>query len=144
MPVEAHWAVGKIERSHEPLRRAFDIISKEIGSFTDKHTILQMAIKALNDTAGPNGIVPTLLVFGAYPRINQDSPPSPEITRRAEAVREATRELRKIRAQIDINRAMNTRNGPVIQQILTLPLKSKVMVWRENKGLDQQGPQLEI
>jgi hypothetical protein len=134
MPVEAHWAIGKIERSHEPLKRAFNILYTEIGSFTDKHTVLQMAIKALNDTAGPNGIVPTLLVFGAYPRINQDSPPSPEITKRAEAVRKAMRELREIRAQVDVNRAINTRNGPALQSILTLPLKSKVMVWRENRG----------
>ena len=28
---------------------------------------LQMAIKAINDLAEPNGIIPTLLVFGAYP-----------------------------------------------------------------------------
>ena len=28
-----------------------------------------MAFKAINDTASPNGLVLTLLVFGAYPRI---------------------------------------------------------------------------
>src|SRR5262249_19255990 len=69
MPVEEHWAVGKVERSHGPLRRTFDILHKEIRDCTDDHTILQMAVKALNDTAGPNGLVPTLLVFGAYPRV---------------------------------------------------------------------------
>jgi len=26
-----------------------------------------MAVKAVNDTAGPDGLVPTLLVYGAYP-----------------------------------------------------------------------------
>jgi hypothetical protein len=25
-----------------------------------------MAVKAVNNTAGPNGLVPTLLVYGAY------------------------------------------------------------------------------
>ena len=30
---------------------------------------LQIAIKAINNLAGPDGIVPTLLVFGAYPQI---------------------------------------------------------------------------
>ncbi|EED23140.1 hypothetical protein TSTA_065930 [Talaromyces stipitatus ATCC 10500] len=35
-----------------------------------------MAIKAVNDTVGPDGIVLTILVFGAYPRITTDSPPS--------------------------------------------------------------------
>jgi hypothetical protein len=86
MPVEAHWAVGKIERAHGPLRRAYEMLHDELSHCTDNETILQMAVKALNDTAGPNGIVPTLLVFGTYPRINKDSPPSPDIQARAIAV----------------------------------------------------------
>ena len=28
-----------------------------------------MAFKAINNTAGPNGLVPILLVFGTYPQI---------------------------------------------------------------------------
>ena len=33
-----------------------------------------MAIKAVNNTTSPNGLVPTLLVYRAYPRItNLDS-----------------------------------------------------------------------
>ncbi|KAF2469224.1 uncharacterized protein BDR25DRAFT_315280 [Lindgomyces ingoldianus] len=32
-----------------------------------------MAVKALNDTAGPHSLVPTLLVFRAYLRINLNS-----------------------------------------------------------------------
>ncbi|RDI84343.1 hypothetical protein Vi05172_g5622 [Venturia inaequalis] len=134
MPVEAHHALGKVERYHGPLRRAYDIISSEIGSRTSKETILQMAVKAVNDTARPDGIVPTLLVFGAYPRINQDSPPSQEITERAEAVRTAMKELRKIFARRDVSRVINSRVGPILSHILSLPIGSKVMVWREKKG----------
>ncbi|KAK3378750.1 hypothetical protein B0T24DRAFT_716467 [Lasiosphaeria ovina] len=88
IPIEAHWAVGRIERVHRPLERAYDILQQEIGHRTNDETILQMAIKALNNTAGLDGLVPTLLVFGAYPRINQDSPPSPKIAERAQAVRD--------------------------------------------------------
>ncbi|KDN60924.1 putative conserved hypothetical protein, partial [Colletotrichum sublineola] len=134
MPVEAHWAVGKVERAHAPLRRAYEILYKELGHNTDEEVILQMAIKALNDTAGPHGIVPTLLVFGTYPRINQDSPPSHDITQRAEAVRKAMKVLQGIRAEVEVNRAINTRNGPNLHQVLSLPIQSEVLVWRENKG----------
>ncbi|KAK6224925.1 hypothetical protein QIS74_03252 [Colletotrichum tabaci] len=134
MPVEAHWAVGKVERAHAPLRRTYDILHHEIGHNTDEETILQMAVKALNDTAGPHGIVPTLLVFGTYPRINKDSPPSPDIVRRAEAIQKAMKMLQGIRAEVEINRAINTRNGPNIQKVLSLPIQSEVLVWRENKG----------
>ncbi|RWA03359.1 hypothetical protein EKO27_g11746 [Xylaria grammica] len=136
MPVEAHWAIGKIERAHGPLRRTYDILKAEIGHRTEKESILQMAVKALNDTAGPNGLVPTLLVFGAYPRVNQDSPPSPDIVRRAEAVKKAMKMLRDERAKVEINRAINQRNGPISYDVLSLPLRSEVLVWREKKGWD--------
>ena len=42
-----------------------------------------MAVKAVNDTAGPNGLVPTLLVYGAYLRISKLDPPAPSIIDRA-------------------------------------------------------------
>jgi hypothetical protein len=68
MPIEAHNSMGKVERYHAPLQQAYEIIHDKIGSKQiDKEMILQMAIKAVNDTAGPNEIVPALLVFGAYP-----------------------------------------------------------------------------
>ena len=38
-----------------------------------------MAVKAINDTAGPNRLVPTLLVYGAYLRISKLDPPAPSI-----------------------------------------------------------------
>ncbi|KAM4061465.1 cwf18 domain containing protein [Hirsutella rhossiliensis] len=47
----------QVERYHAPLRRAFEILHAEIGTFTSPESILQMAIKAINDTAGPNGII---------------------------------------------------------------------------------------
>jgi hypothetical protein len=134
MPVEAHWAVGKIERAHAPLRRTFNILRAELDDRTDDEAILQMAIKALNDTAGPDGLVPTLLVFGAYPRINTESPPSPDIIARANAVRKAMRMLRNEQAKASIGRAIHTRNGPNAHDVLKLPLKSEIMVWREKGG----------
>ena len=38
-----------------------------------------MAVKAVNNTAGPNGLVPTLLVYGAYLRIGKLDPLTPSI-----------------------------------------------------------------
>jgi hypothetical protein len=38
-----------------------------------------MAVKAVNDSAGPDEIMPTLLVFGVYPKITKGSAPSPSI-----------------------------------------------------------------
>jgi hypothetical protein len=68
VPVEAHWSIGIVERAHPLLRRAYKIMTEEFkGDSISKDFLLQMAVKAVNDTAGPDGLIPTLLVFGAYP-----------------------------------------------------------------------------
>ncbi len=51
---EAHWSIGKLERYHGPLRLAFDILHAELaGTGTSAEAILQMVVKAANDTGGP-------------------------------------------------------------------------------------------
>jgi len=72
--VEAAHSIGIVERYHKPLRRAYTVIMdefKENGNITmwNKGLIRQMAVKGVNDTAGPDGIIPTLFVFGAFPRM---------------------------------------------------------------------------
>ncbi|EDU43070.1 conserved hypothetical protein [Pyrenophora tritici-repentis Pt-1C-BFP] len=74
----------------------------------------------------------------AYPRISMDSPPSPSITHRAEAIQKAMRALRKAAAEHAVSNALGTRNGPTTDGVLSLPLQSEVMVWREKNGW--QGP----
>ncbi|PVH90773.1 hypothetical protein DM02DRAFT_577620, partial [Periconia macrospinosa] len=133
VPVEAHNSVGKVERYHAPLRRAYEIISSEL-EVASKELILQMAVKAVNDSAGPDGLVPTLLVFGAYPRMTDDSPPSPSVVQRAEAIRKAMKEVRRLYATRQVNDALGMRNGPNTSTTLDLPLQSEVRVWREKGG----------
>ena len=41
-----------------------------------------MAVKAINNTAGPDGLVPTLLVYEAYLRISNLNPFAPSIIER--------------------------------------------------------------
>jgi hypothetical protein len=68
VPVEAHNSVRIVERYHSLLRRIYQIMCVELPK-VDKDVALQMAFKALNNTAGPDGLIPTLLVFKAYPRM---------------------------------------------------------------------------
>ena len=58
-----------------------------------------MAVKAVNDTAGPDGLVPTLLVYGAYLRISKLDPPAPSVTERAAVIRKAMAKIVKLRAK---------------------------------------------
>ena len=116
------------------IRRAFEVITADLGQTTSPEHVLQMAIKAINDTAGPDGLIPTLLVFGTYPRLSNTSPPSPSISARAAAIRKAMTEIRRIKASRQIADALSTRNGPDTISTLQLPLQSSVKVWREGRG----------
>jgi hypothetical protein len=98
VPVEAHNSIGKVERYHGPLKRAFKVIFANFGNAITPDNVLQMAVKAMNDTAGPDGLVSILLVFGTYPRLLPSLPPSPSLTVRANAVRKAIIEMRKHKA----------------------------------------------
>jgi hypothetical protein len=55
-----------------------------------------MAIKAVNNTAGPNRLVPTLLVYRAYPWISNLDPPAPSIIDRAAIIQKAIAEIIKL------------------------------------------------
>jgi hypothetical protein len=75
--------------------------------------------------------VPTLLVFGVYPRIAKSDPPVPTVIQRAAAIKRAMAEIYKIRAKRQVTEALCTRNGPRTNDIYSLPLNSEVLVWRE-------------
>ena len=64
--MEAHWSIRKVERYYIVLCRAYQIIFKELPNL-NKEMALQIAVKAVNNTAGLNGLVLILLVFGAFP-----------------------------------------------------------------------------
>lgn len=53
----------------------------------------EMAFKAINDTAGISGIVPTLLVYGALPRLSEYGAPAPSVSQRSAALKKATAEI---------------------------------------------------
>ena len=48
-----------------PLRRIYEIISLKLKGIS-KELILQIAIKAINNSAGLNRLIPILLVFSVY------------------------------------------------------------------------------
>ena len=60
---------------------------------------LQMAVKAVNDTAGLNRLVLTLLVYRAYLKIGKLDPPTPSITDQAAVIQKAIAEIVKLQAK---------------------------------------------
>ena len=53
-----------------------------------------MAVKAINNLARLDGIFPTFLVFGVYPWITEMDALLLSVTKRAEAIRIAIKEVR--------------------------------------------------
>jgi len=91
-----------------------------------------MAVKAVNDTTGPDRLVPTLLVYGAYLRMSNLDPPAPSITEQAAIIRKAIAEIVKLRAKQAVNNALYYRNGPNTTLVHDLLLNSKVLIWRKS------------
>jgi hypothetical protein len=87
-----------------------------------------MAIKAVNNTAGPNGLIFTLLVYGAYPWISNLDPSAPSIIDRAAIIRKAMAEIVKLQAKQTVNSALHHCNGPNTTLIHNLLLNSKVLI----------------
>jgi hypothetical protein len=58
-----------------------------------------MAVKAINNTASPNRLVPTLLVYGAYLRMSKLDPSTLSVTDRAAIIRKVIAKVVKLRAK---------------------------------------------
>ena len=66
VPIKVYNSIKKVEQYYIPLRRVYKIIFLELED-ANKELILQMAVKAVNNSTGPDRLIPTLLVFSAYP-----------------------------------------------------------------------------
>ena len=98
IPVEAHNSIGIIEHYYSPIRHIYFIIMTEIQDI-NKDMTLQMAFKAINDTAGPDGLVPTLLVYGTLPRMVEYDTLSSTIVQHSAALKKAMTEIQRLQAK---------------------------------------------
>ncbi len=95
------------------------------------NVILKLAVKAMNDTMGPKGLVPSYLVFGCILRF-----PSAESTlttqqQRMDAMHAALREMLIITAELRIRKALSShvpRNADLVIEVGDL-----VRVFRETE-----------
>jgi hypothetical protein len=65
---EAHNALGAVEKRNDTLRRVYDKVSHDYPQIVDTLR-LALSVQAANNTAGPDGLVPSFLVFSVSPRI---------------------------------------------------------------------------
>jgi hypothetical protein len=93
--VKAYNSIGLVKRYYALLCRAYKILKKELkNKHINKKMILQMAIKAVNDSAKLDEIVLILLVFDLYLKITEINALSPTIVKRAEVICVTTKKVR--------------------------------------------------
>lgn len=109
--VESHNAIGSGERYHAPLRRIYLKILEDYPHL-DQDIALQLSVKSINDTMGPEGLVPSLLVFGQLPRFPPHSSTLLSHSDRLNAINIARREMADITATLRIQRALRSKLPP--------------------------------
>jgi hypothetical protein len=119
--IKAHNSINKVERYYGLLQQVYKILSSELPS-ANKKAILQIAVKTVNDLAGLDSIMPTLLVFRAYSCMIRDSLLLPSITERAKAIYKAIKKVRRLYAERQVNNALAIRNRLNTEPVLTLLL----------------------
>ena len=129
--VEAHSSLGMGERYHQPLRQTYRKIKTDHPQ-SDKDLALAMAVKAMNDTLGPEGLVPSALVFGEFPPVHTNSEsnvPRATLQERAAMASTARREMEKCMAELRLKRALHHAVPPAADRVYQAG--DKALVWRE-------------
>lgn len=126
--VESHNALGNGERYHSFLRRLYDKVRADNVNLSEERA-LSLAVKACNDTAGPKGLVPTLLVFGTMPRMPLRPHELPGNVSRLKSMIAARKEATQLIAQSRIATAIR-RSVPAAADS-AIQIGEEVLMYRE-------------
>jgi hypothetical protein len=129
VPVETYNSISKIKQYHSLLRRAYKIIYDKLrDTKTNTEINLQMAIKTINDSIGPDGIIPILLVFRTYPKMTNNSALSPTTTKKTKVIRKANNKVKRYYTKQHVENALRIKNSPNITVIFKLPIQSDIKI----------------
>lgn len=137
VPVEAHHLIGVIERHHAILRKVYSKLKSDMPNLS-RESLLSMSVRAANDSTGPNGIVPTVRVFGIYPKLGLPNElPAPKMLERVKCVAQATRMASEEYARRIVHDA--SKKGPLpnfenIQAVRSMKDGDRIYVHRETRG----------
>jgi hypothetical protein len=99
-----------------------------------KQFVLQITIKAVNNTAGPDDLIPTLLVFSTYPQITTTNTPSLTVTKHNKAITKAIKQIAELHAKRQVTDVLRQQNRPNISNTLNVLISKNVLVYKKDKG----------
>jgi hypothetical protein len=109
--IESHSSLVSGGQIHSKLRNIFNKVSSENPRLS-RQLRLSIAVKALNDTAGPDGLVPSLLVLGTLPRPPNSTKEFPAQSERFQAMDTARKEYERLIAAERVARGMQKQVTP--------------------------------
>ena len=130
--VQSHHSLGVGERYHKQLRDTYLKLRLDYPK-VQRQVLRALVFKATNDTLGPEGIVPSALVFREFPSLRSfQGPviPRPSPAERASAAQNARRLMAKYLAQSSVKRAMHHQTPQAADR--TYQPGDEVLIWREN------------
>jgi hypothetical protein len=134
--VESHHSLGANERSHAVLRRV-NLRTHNDNPKLSQQLALACSQKAINETIGTAGIVPTLLVYGSMPRFHAAGldarlqPNSARFRCMATDDSQSRAEYTRIVNHQRLKRLFRTREPPAADR--KLRIGQHVFVWREKE-----------
>jgi hypothetical protein len=134
-PVESANTMSHVERYHAPLRAAYLKIRSTCGRNTSNSDVLQLAVKAVNDTVGPEGLFSTLLVFGSIPRPARTTRACTQLSRDS-ALEKGMREVERIHAENKVAFGLRYRGpyGREREDLTRLNMGDEALVYRDASG----------
>ena len=132
VPIEHPQGLGIGERYHSVIRRLYNRVKADHPSISDEFA-LDVALKALNDTMGANGLTPTLFVYGVHPKLplpDSASTTMPQ-TDRLKAMKAARDEYAKV---VDEKRLKAVEKAQCPSVVTDLAWGDSVVVYRKTSG----------
>lgn len=131
--VEAHSRMNLGEGLHQPLRLTYRKLRLDHPKISIQ-LLLIIAVKALNDTIGPDGVVSSALVFGDYPSLRSFEKPrmlNPTLAERALFAQKARRLMAQHMANTRVTRALGHNTTPDTDSIFEPD--DRVLIWCEKQ-----------
>ena len=135
--VQSHNALSVGERYHSFLRQIYRKVRQAKPTVAPQNALM-LAIKAMNETAGPHGLVPTLLIFGVMPRIPVVPTQLPALILRMEAMHSARKEMSASIAKERLNTSIRTNVPSAAMK--DIDVGAEVLVYREKPEKKWTGP----
>lgn len=135
--MKSHNALGVEEQYHAFLRRIYGKITSDNPTISSEQASC-LSIRTIYDTTGPNGLVPTLLVFRLMPRLPIRPHSLPDQVDWLKAIKDAREETARMISQLRFVTAIASNTASAADS--DIRIGDEVLFFREKPVANWTGP----